>query len=135
MKTMKATKSKMKTRYGNNAPSTLEGLENLTATSSVVRSLVMSDPMTVDGPFVVYLVPLLSFPVMTPEEVLMTAVLTLWWLASRNSVEYERVLTVLLLKSDGMIKMPMTKIRAPTMRTRRRASGAMGFSPPGMYFL
>ena len=50
---MKATNNKMKTRYGNRAPRRLEGLENLTVTSSVVRSFVMSLPMTVEGPFVV----------------------------------------------------------------------------------
>jgi len=50
----------------------------VTLTLSVVRSLVMSPPMTVVGPFVVYFVPFVNFPEMLPVPVLMTAFDT-WW--------------------------------------------------------
>ena len=65
----------------------------------------------------------------------MSADLTWWWLASRNNVEYVSDFTVVVLKSAGMMKMPRTKTMAPIVNSRRRASGAMGLSPPGMYFL
>jgi len=42
---------------------------------------------------------LVSWPVITPEDELMTAVSTFWWAASFNSLEYESVLTFLWAKS------------------------------------
>ncbi len=65
----------------------------------------------------------------------MTAVSTFWWAASFNSLEYESVLTFLWAKSGGMMKMANTNAIQPIIKSRRRASGAMGLSPPGTYFL
>ncbi len=65
----------------------------------------------------------------------MAAEMTPPWRASWISVEYETVLTVLLEKSDGMMRIPRMKATSAIVMMRRRASGAMGWSPLGTYFL
>ena len=65
----------------------------------------------------------------------MTAVSTFWCLASCNSVEYEIVFTFLCVKSEGMMKMPMTKMMAADRQDASTGVGRHGLVAARHVFL